>query len=454
METVLPGEVCSVETAKRLGIFDARAYLVQGYADTRVWRTGDKADAAKPRRLCTQDARATTGTAACVALGAGWAPLTNAPGKCIAAACPADGFVAPKTATATTCVKKPTAAADRQADRCDAQADDWFMLRNHHLGNAFVKGGDADKRCLAPCPLSYMPNFATDPVDGEKLGRSKLDDPSRCVAKYEYAGGKYENDDDYCPVAWIERLTLTPAAAEARLAARVPKTFTDAASKRVRAQMTDKLRRDAAAMVRVAHANLENVNAAPSDAAQRACRQQATPERLKTAYESCAALAKPGGEDAYVSKVVDELGYSARHAQDMAAVLKQACVQTFCDSSNGTDTAALMGKPPVCMPAPRVDIEPWTHDDASLAYEASPDAGGGGARRRYTAETRTVDDVTLLPSTLVRPLRLLVFALLSVLAGIVLVYGGTLLFRNVVKPALRWRELRDVRLSARELAKK
>jgi len=352
LEKVNAGERCTIEQAKALGIFDAKMHTSRAFPAVRTFNaTVDQAQERGAHALCQAGAEGAVAHPFCVLEhGAGFRRKPGFPDTCIAAGCPT-GFAAEGI---TGCKKPIQDAVVAKAARCDERPYDWFMVPNYHLGNGHKKVGNA---CYAPCPADQVPLYGTDPVDGSTSSFEAVDAPAKCTPKADYFGGKYADTSDFCPIAWVKRLSATPdrvAADGVRAAAAVKGTANghrDALEKALAA--------DAARISQAAHANLENVRPMPTPEAAQACATLATVERLKDTYATC-ELAK--NEPRTIENMWGDDPPALR--QKKTAVLRGACHALFCDQKE--NTAATLDKEPLCFE----DVAELTDRELQEAAEA------------------------------------------------------------------------------------
>lgn len=304
------GEVCSIETAKRLGVFQASQAPDSALCDVA-------GDVARPSCLLQH--------------GVGQVRRFGQPDKCWMYACP-PGF----KAKGTTCEKPLKDAIVAKRARCDERWSDWFMVPNYHLGNAHKMIGGT---CYAPCGPDRVPD-----AQG-----------THCVGKDEHDFGKYAETSDFCPLAWITRLGLTPSRAEAKILKDVTKLREDERGEPTThlGALEDSARDAGRALATAAHSGLDGVEEATrgSDAG-RACGALGTPERLAEAYATCARVRDD--PEGVVREFQEELDDDEQRALAKSALLKQACSAVFCGGT--TDGASALGREPICFKDERVKL--------------------------------------------------------------------------------------------------
>jgi len=334
-----PGEICSIDQAIQLGVFDARkSGYVAGLEDTRNYSRDNPNDYKKTRALCRQNNDENRAYPLCpLVAGMGFTQVRGDPSKCVTASCP-PGFT---DIGNNRCEKPKDAMIVDKASVCDGKDHDWFSVPNYHLGNTYLKKGD---KCLKPCPSGNMPLVAKDIVDGEAWDITLTSDEGmKCTSKEYYMNGKYKSDPDYCPVAMIKRLGSTPEGLYTELF----ETASEALAKiPQRAQVVrDIQRRLTDESVNVAmdcHQRLANI-VPGSKSFQVACEKLVTPKELQEAFAIC-KNAKYYPEK-LSSKWRTELGNDNADIDDKMNVLKQACTQTFCRTP---ENAMEINESPLC----------------------------------------------------------------------------------------------------------
>jgi len=367
---VRPGEVCSIETAKLLGVFDAAKYYEDGMGDVRTYGDRTRDDAKRRYKLCTEDAENYAAQPLCPLVGPGL--RATADGACAFQECP-PGFTA---SGGGVCKKQVIQNAVPKAARCDAQWHDWFTVPNAHIGNGYRTLNGA---CYAACPGSTVPASGTDPSTGKRRGDSKDD---ACVDKMEYLGGKFADDSDFCSIAWVKRMAAEGSGTRAETRRQYPK-FVIAGSKKVRDGA------DAAAehIVRQAHSRLENVQTDSPDM-QGLCKSIETPERLAETYATCKSVLADTDGSLYRSFRAKLLAnfptMREEDAQKRWRVLSQACHHSFCDSQSGGDRTYRVGadKPQLCFPADRI-----ARMDMDGMPPLAPPPGPRGGAMEFTPPT-------------------------------------------------------------------
>jgi hypothetical protein len=346
-DPVSAGEVCSLEMAKQLGISDP---LGDGYYNrdkpeyNRLMTFNPSVDSKEGRtqKICAQNTDGTEAFPLCILsdkAGVGFIPKQGDPRTCVTYSCPADWKMENKT-----CKKPLEDAVISKISRCDERWYDWFMIPNYHLGNAYWSSNVGS--CFAPCPSGSVPAFAKNPVDDSKLDFSSKDDLTSCVSLADYFGGKYFNGSEYCPLAWIYRMTVTERDIANRLTQDISDIVADKSNKPYGdpSIVESQIKARAAAVVKEATANFEKVGLPNADM-NTACRKLYTPDRLRHAYDICSKI--QNDEQAFSDKL-GENGDSEDVRKQKINVLKYACNGLFCNPNVDPYVAQEIGEMPIC----------------------------------------------------------------------------------------------------------
>lgn len=356
--SVSAGEYCTLKRAKELGILDEKKFRETAespysaeYNTLKTYNAELDAKESRTKTLCKSvvqaNANGTTSQEAyphCVDLhGPGFVKrATNdveTPYKCQLYECP-PGF----TQSGEFCAKESMykdADIDKRS-KCDERWYDWFTIPNYHLGNKFYE--ESVGKCYHYCRGNQVPNYATDPVDGSKVGLTSEDKLLQCVPRTEYLFGKYADNSDYCPLAWIHRLyfcnkeNVKKAIKDRRM--KISEANKDYTTSKFNATLSDEqLNREAQFISNECQRLIENVPF-PKDAFLQACNTMNTKERLDEAYTICHQLNMNGDLDVTNPGEPDQMKINRN------AVLRQACNAVFCNETVGA--LDVIGKDPVC----------------------------------------------------------------------------------------------------------
>jgi hypothetical protein len=356
---VSPAEVCSIQTAKACGIDDPSNYFKSEYNDVKTFnKSKDGDETNRTKMLCSQTSDESKAYTSCsLEHGIGFIRQSGKPENCITAGCP-PGFVAERGG----CKKPLEDYAISKRARCDERWYDWFMTPNYHLGNKYYSPKVGV--CYKPCPAFHVPQFAQDPVDETSAGFAATEKLDRCVAKSDYIAGKYYVGSDYCPLAWIYRLTALPDTLTQMMNASLSE-ITQGNGDLITLQ--NNVAAEANALSAEASKTLENI-ALPTDQMMVACQTLNNDERVTYAYDVCSTLAE---DDMAYNKLLQENGESEAIQIEKTKMLKQACNALFCNPKDTTNE--LINKAPVCIATS--DVSPIIEEEKEPSDPPSADPG-------------------------------------------------------------------------------
>lgn len=369
------GEVCSVETAKSLGIFNRDSYYNgRDYDGVKTFNPAVDSETARSEEICRQNIMGSEATPVCAVMpnaGVGTTAKPGRPGVCVTHGCP-PGFEEGRDGL---CQKPLEDALVSKKSRCDERWTDWFMLPNYHLGNTFYSVGPG--KCYAPCPSGQVPAYARDPVDDTAVDFSSEDDLGTCIDRGEYFNGKYAEGSEFCPIAWVHRLGVTAREIEEQLQTAYDTAMAESGGvKNTHMVDTERERRETAlAIMNAASAAMEAVDM-PTATQTAACKKLGTMERLQKAYDICEQIKT--NEDAFMKRLEDENGDSALKQEQKTMVLKTACDALFCNEKWDPYTAEMISREPICIKnIKNVDL---------MATDPSGGAGGDATAPLPTAK--------------------------------------------------------------------
>lgn len=328
---VSAGEVCSIETAKKLGIFQENIYYKPQYSFLKTYNNElDTSENRNDFKLCTVNTVQNNSSPLCTLTPNAGIGFTTKTGynKCITAECP-PGFNEDEN-NPSLC-KKPTVFKTYSLnERNDERWYDWFTVPNYHLGNKYSSSNEMH---FKPCKDNMLPNYAIDPVDKTAKDWTSKDNIGECIDKNIYFAGKYANTTDYCPAAMIKKYgssrqdlinhymrllnTETPTATEIREILELE--------------------------ILIKNSKIENVDI-PTNEMATACSKVNTTERLEEVYQICEQLSK--NEEAFVGKFVND-PESLRNLR--TKLTKYNCHTLFCASKNSIENnATRIDKDPIC----------------------------------------------------------------------------------------------------------
>lgn len=338
---VRPGEVCSIATAKALGVFDIQNYYPASMNNTRTYSDAVADDARRPNKLCHEYTDDEYAQPVCPLVSPGLQTFVEKDGfsTCRFPTCPT-GFVDKGNGV---CEKPIQRNILQRAANCQEQWHDWFTVPNYHMGNGYSNVAGS---CFAPCRPDHVPFSGIDPDTGKDRGESQLD---KCVDKVEYLGGKFAADSDHCTIAWVKRLSADSTNIPAENKATFPRYLIEGS-----AAVATQADRTADVIMNAANTTLENVG--PDSLAQAAmCKAKVeTPERLADAYAICEQIKADGANGLRDFKERMKRTFPRMLDETIEAkwrVLNQACHYSFCDKDSGSDRAARINRPQLCFPA-------------------------------------------------------------------------------------------------------
>jgi len=345
--SILSAEVCSVETAKTLGIFDATKYYASKYLpDLHTFSSTDPTDAKKKKALCSQR-QDNTSVPNCQLVYPG---LDKTADKCglPPKQCP-PSFV--YDSRNNMCAKREILITPDRRKHCDSKPTDWYMIPNHYMGNGYSFEKTNDKPaakpqnvCYAPCPKYHVKDVL------KAHGTTK----AKCVDKIDYLGGKYGMDSDFCNLAWIKRLSTTSLVdLEQSLVQQLP-TYSRGSS-----SIETLAKADAKKIISdIMTYGYENVGPHTDDMDNKCKKKVDTDERLIEAHAVCKEIVDDPkkAEADYVARVAVMFqqikGRKLTDVEEKDVInyfrtLKQACHFTFCDKADSS-RAYDIKKPPLC----------------------------------------------------------------------------------------------------------
>lgn len=378
------GEYCTLTRAQELGILDTNKFkqstttapFSSSYADLKTYNTSIDSKDSRSKTLCktviqgSDPATATTEAYPhCIDVkGPGFVKRANSapesPYQCQVYDCP-PGF----TPSGEFCTKEPMykdALIDKRS-HCDERWYDWFMISNYHLGNKYYE--ESVGKCYVPCPDKYVPYVVVDPVDNSRMGLFGENKLTQCVPKAEYFGGKYAENSDYCPIAWIYRLyTCNKDNAKQLIQAKhdlIAKSNKDqTTSIFASASSEDNLNKEAMYIASQSQKLMENIKF-PQDAMLQACNKLNTKERLDLAYTICERLKKEGTMNLTGGDDANGIINSNRNQ-----MMQQACNAVFCNEQVGS--LDIIAKPPICFASTKT-IDPSSATTMSDENPSQPD---------------------------------------------------------------------------------
>ena len=322
VETVSAGEVCTIQAAKDLGIFDRKFILPPTYNSVRTYNKSLDQQKNITDTLCTVSPVTDQATLLCplvrrsnpnsplnITEPAGIGFTSKPGGKCITAECPT-GFI--EDEKNNNLCKKPTKPRVVPLNlRNDEQYDDWYTVPNYHLGNKYASSNTVH---FAPCPGNSIPYYSIDPVDNMMLDSDMKDQVDVCVDKSLYMGGKYSEVPNFCPVSLIKRVgssreELLNYYLQVSNKAEIPES-----EKQKIFRLVESIKGD----------NFSNLGPLSVETETACSKLNQDPDKLMEAYNICEQLAR--NEDGFMSKFTGEPSSLTKLRKDAC---KYSCQQLF-----------------------------------------------------------------------------------------------------------------------------
>ncbi len=348
-DTVTPGEVCTLDIAQRLGVHDAATYFksTAGYDEVKTYNdVVDKKGEDKTKSLCSYTSNATKDYKSCsLEHGVGFVRRISDKSKCMTFECPT-GF----ESNGMHCKKPLEDYVISKVSHCDERWYDWFMTPNYHLGNKYYSPKTG--QCYKPCPAYSVPQYAQDPVDDGRAGLNIEERLDRCVARNEYMSGKYANGSDFCPIAWVYRLSSTPDVMRQSILTELEKSKEEYGKDNMNTKYTE-LENDANStsetstpytLSQQSQYILESLTV-PTETMAQACRTLHTKDRLTYAYNACSNLSEDDTQ--YADQLATTLNDSPAVVATKINMYKQSCNALFCNSTDRVNEE--IGQPEICM---------------------------------------------------------------------------------------------------------
>lgn len=329
--TVSPGEVCSIDIAKRLGIFDAEFYYKPEFISVKKY-DGTAEDNARPQRICSVNTFRNESSPLCITSPNAQPGFTTTKQRgmptntCQTYSCP-PGF----EDQGNSCKKPTERRVIALSERVDERWEDWFTIPNYNLGNTFAK---VESTNYKPCKPGQVPYYAKDPVDGERMDWTSKDALGRCVDKDVYFGGKYADTSDYCGTPMIKRFGFSLDDMYA--------SFKRAHNKEVLSPVEEAYVNTIYELIKKEITKVESVNL-ENESLQRACNKDVDEKQLEETYDICDQL--KNRQEAFENKFMED---SPEQLEARVLFTKYGCHNTFCPSQNYMNKAAAIDRDPIC----------------------------------------------------------------------------------------------------------
>ena len=164
LDTVKSGEVCSIDIAKKLGIFDNTNYYIKGYEQIKTFNTELDNKENRSLELCIQNNVTNTAKASCtMSAGINYiSTIKDGKSFCVPVECPT-GFKL-DSKDPSVCVKPKNKKLVSLRTQNQERWYDWFIIPNYHIGNKYNSVNNVN---YAPCKGDTVPMYDKDPVDNE-----------------------------------------------------------------------------------------------------------------------------------------------------------------------------------------------------------------------------------------------------------------------------------------------
>jgi hypothetical protein len=402
---VSPAEVCTLDQIGSLGIYDSQNYIDPNdtkYTDLKTYNKDKDNKENRTKSLCKQSLKGDSANLNCVfEHGAGYIRKPGDPDSCIVYECP-PGF----ERSGNDCKKILLDAKINKEAHCDERWDDWFMIPNYHLGNTYDTVGD---KCYAPCPPQHVPYYAVDPADGSRKDFFSTDKADKCVARNIYFNGKYQEGSEYCPLAWIYRLSATPQVLNGMYKNQLNSVLgagsSNVAHNSIYTNLMNNTLNTATNMVNDIGSFIEDVTPI-SPEMQMACANLYTQDRLQYAYDVCKSL--KDDEDSFRENLTQ--GDTSGLVDQKIIMLKQAANSLFCPvGENADDTPFVLinkdiEKDTICFPSVG-SVDPSkvkkTDDDGNITDAEYPAPTADPGEKAVYTSLKAVIYIIMIPILLI-----------------------------------------------------
>ena len=362
-QLVSAGEVCSIAIAKKYGFYDKDHYYNNDYTDVKTYSELDDKEGRDSNAVCKQTKDGKLAYPLCpLVYGVPYEQDPIDRSKCIVNIrnyCPSDMIKGERCKRSNVMLPAPVS----MQTHCDEKITDWYMIPNYHLGNKYnfiQKKGDTEAQCMKPCPVDKMPGYTEDPVDNSSAGPLTDTEPTKCYNKSGYMGGKYEESENFCPIAWVYRLGQKQEDIADDIINKINESGSSNAYKKVSISVANN---EAKQVYIDSKRLLENIDY-PNDETLEACNSLITPERETKAYGIC--------KDIYDNpKSIDNLNINPAQQK----VLTKACHVLFCNENDDFITSIKDSTDPLCFPnIDDVDAEDMLLNDKNIDNQTNKNA--------------------------------------------------------------------------------
>jgi hypothetical protein len=381
------GEICSLEKAKALGIYDTeRDRFYTGLENMRTYSPTNPNDYRRSEALCRTTNDGSYAYPLCtIEHGLPYTQVPGDPSRCIAHACP-PGFT---SGANNQCIKPDSPIFMNKRDLCEEKPFDWYSIPYFHLGNGYRMNNG---KCYKPCEGTGadMPLVLTDPVDNvdwalEFNSNQYKTDGSQCIPIQRYMNGKYgspiDNASMYCPIAIAKRLSTTTAKLQTELKENAERNMEEIINQLPNStllKINSKLGQEAADVAQKTKQDLVNIKTG-SRQMKIACERLATEEEVSALYGVCKDF-KTRPSQLLNEWRTDNRSLEEKDLNVRRTIMEQACHEVFC---NNPHLATQAGGEPLCFTIKKVadeDLKRYNENmkAAAVSSAAGSSIGSGG----------------------------------------------------------------------------
>jgi hypothetical protein len=358
MPPVSAGEICTIQKAKDLGLYNVNEEaFIPGLENMRTYTSANPNDYKKDEALCRISGDGAFAYPLCpIQQGFAFTHVPGDPSRCRTASCPTGFALGP----GQTCVKPIHTMFKERASQCEERPTDWYSIPYYHLGNGYTRGPDG--KCYEPCMGSNneVPLVGEDPVDKVAWGVDFTDatvsaNGTRCTALDGYFGGKYKGTDAYCPTAVIKRLATGYSNIQVEMKDGAMENMGDLYDRlpsSMKVKINSSISADAVAVGSKLKTDLANIKR-PTRAVKIACERAVEPDEMSKLYATCVDLKNRPGVLSQQWRMEDS-GITDTMIKTRRIVMEQACHEVFC---NNPHNASGVGGQPVCFSVKKASDE-------------------------------------------------------------------------------------------------
>jgi hypothetical protein len=394
------GEICTVEKAKELGVYDTtQDRFYRGLEDMRTYTSANPNDYKRKEALCRINSDGDYAFPLCpIQHGFAFTQMNGDPSRCVTHACP------PTFTEGSNyqCLKPDSPIFIPKKSACEEKSYDWYTIPYYHLGNGYRRS--ADGKCFRPCSgvNADVPLVKIDPVDKnewvlEFTTNTTKTDGSLCTSIKDYMNGKYGSTVDdasqYCPVAVAKRLSVTTEKLQESLKEEAERNLESVVQQLPRSAVLKINSQLAAEAVNVAATTKNDLKNLKTGSRQMkiACERMITPEEVGELYPICKDL-KTQPSQIINGWKSDDSSLTTEDIRVRRTIMEQACHEVFC---NNPHYATQAGGEPICFDVKKVgdaDLKRYNErQNASIisSTASSLSLGEGDVGNKITARSGT-----------------------------------------------------------------